>query len=377
MIYFVPRRLPVVSTFLGIDYFSATFKDFSAEHDGISVKIDNVDNCSGDVDLSNRKGKIITIYDIQLDLGWSGISPDGTEAKGTINIPEVAHDTEPDDFVASLYYYFFDISVDDENKFKEPIKDVVRQHLVPRIREILQNFTKDLVENNSKDVYIEPSQLGAATPPRAATPVTAATVGSASTETETKTTTTTSTKLTVNVAKLTESIEFQTSADQIYEAYLDPNRVAIWARAKPELARHVGGAFSLFGGNITGVFTELIPNQRIAQTWRLTTWPEGHYSNVVLQFDQKSDSTTVHVTHDGVPVGEEEIVRRNWQNYYWNPIKSVFGPKHKSHKNSKESGGGGAFGFGVTVAMVLTAVVLGFVFSTRSTSASSTTSSSL
>ncbi|CAG8446553.1 14526_t:CDS:2 [Ambispora leptoticha] len=362
------------------DYFNTAFKDLSAEHEGTSVKIDEVDNCSGDVDLSNRKGKIITIYDLQLDLRWSGNSPDGTEAKGTINLPEVAHDTSTEDII--------NVSVDDEDKSKEPIKDVVRQHLVPKIREKLQNFAKDLVENNSKDIYIEPSQLGVATPPRAATPVTAATVESTSNEAEVKTTSKT-TKAVVNIAKLTESIEFQTSAELLYETYLDPNRVAIWTRAKPELARHVGGAFSLFGGNITGVFTELIPNQRIAQTWRLNTWPEGHYSNVVLRFDQKSDSTIVHLTHDGVPVGEEDIVRRNWQNYYWNPIKSVFGRtnrsgsnsgnrrRRKSYKSSKESGGGGgAFGFGITVAIVLTAVVLGFVYSTRSTSASSTTTSS-
>lgn len=28
--------------------------------------------CEGDVDLNQRKGKIITIYDVTLKLGWQG-----------------------------------------------------------------------------------------------------------------------------------------------------------------------------------------------------------------------------------------------------------------------------------------------------------------
>lgn len=72
----------------------------------------------GDVDVSQRKGKVITIFDVRLQLEWTGSvavkekveNDEGVEEEkdgkqdvsGTITIPEVAHDTEEDEFVVSL-----------------------------------------------------------------------------------------------------------------------------------------------------------------------------------------------------------------------------------------------------------------------------------
>lgn len=115
----------------------------------------------------------------------------------------------------------------------------------------------------------------------------------------------------------------------------------------------------------------------------------GHFSTVTIKFEQASDFTRVHITQEGVPIGEVDAVRNNWQSYYWNPIKSVFGygsisssssiplkSKNKSSKprknrrgsgeknNSNSSGGVGSSVF--AVAIVLTAIVLGYVFLSRS-----------
>lgn len=50
---------------------------------------------------------------------------------------------------------------------------------------------------------------------------------------------------------------------------------------------HLFCSFELFGGNIHGKFEELIPNKKIVQSWRYNQWPSGHYSNVVIEFDDK------------------------------------------------------------------------------------------
>jgi activator of HSP90 ATPase len=55
-------------------------------------------------------------------------------------------------------------------------------------------------------------------------------------------------------------IELQASADQVYETLLDPGRVAAWTRSRPDIFRHVGSAFSLFDGNVTGTMVELVSN---------------------------------------------------------------------------------------------------------------------
>jgi hypothetical protein len=44
----------------------------SAEQDGVTAKIDKVVSMDGDVDVSQRKGKVITIFDVRLKLEYSG-----------------------------------------------------------------------------------------------------------------------------------------------------------------------------------------------------------------------------------------------------------------------------------------------------------------
>jgi len=44
-----------------------------------------------------------------------------------------------------------------------------------------------------------------------------------------------------------------------------------------------------------------------------------------MDITQSSNSTTIKVKQEGVPVGEQEITRQNWSNYYWAEIKRTFG----------------------------------------------------
>ena len=46
--------------------------NISAEDGGVSVKIDKLVSMDGDVDVNQRKGKVITIFDVKLVLEYSG-----------------------------------------------------------------------------------------------------------------------------------------------------------------------------------------------------------------------------------------------------------------------------------------------------------------
>ena len=133
----------------------------------------------------------------------------------------------------------------------------------------------------------------------------------------------------VNTTTLTENDEFRTTAAELYLTFTDPQRLAAFTRAPPQVfeGAHPGGKFSLFGGNISGEFEELKEPTLIVQKWRLGTWPEGHFSKLLIRFDQnEADHVTVmRVEWSGVPVGEEEVVRRNWGEYYVRSIKTTFG----------------------------------------------------
>lgn len=132
----------------------------------------------------------------------------------------------------------------------------------------------------------------------------------------------------VNVTTINDSTEFRADAANLYQTFTDPQRIAAFTRAPPKFAgAKPGAAFELFGGNVSGEYVELQEPTHIVQKWRLAQWPAGHYSTLSIWFDQNDiDAVTVmRVEWKGVPVGQEEPTKTNWDQYYIRSIKQTFG----------------------------------------------------
>lgn len=279
------------------------------------VATDKLQESTGDCDIAMRKGKIITIYDMKLVLGFSGSLADAEETKveGKITVPEVMHDNDQDDYV-------FEVEVFSETKEKSVVKELIKVDIIPRVRTLLQKFPEALIEAHGKDVLIA-SQAGV-TP----TVGTANNASNASTATTSARSPSSSTgKKITNTSSISETYEFQTLAKELYVTFLDKARVAAWTRAAPNLEPAVGGRFSLFNGNIEGEFLELEENAKIVQTWRLQAWPKGHFAKLSLSFDQGLDGTNLRMVMDDVPLSQEDVVKTNFDQYYIRPIKTTFG----------------------------------------------------
>ncbi|EXJ85641.1 hypothetical protein A1O1_06007 [Capronia coronata CBS 617.96] len=302
------------------DYLEEQSKKVSAEENGVSAKITRLISMDGDVEVSQRKGKIITIYDVALQLEYEGKTEDGTDVSGSIKVPECAYDTEPDEYV-------FDIDIYSEKKEMQPVKDLVRSKLVPQLREVFASLSPALIKEHGKDLQHTPSSnpsSGFATPTwhpqRERTPTTTTTTTTSSSSGKTSV---------VNTTTVTATDEFRTTAEELFQTFTDPQRLAAFTRAPPRVFEGAkpGGKFSIFDGNVSGEFVTLEPPKKIVQKWRLAQWPEGHMSTQEIFFDQNDVDrvTNMRVTWTGVPVGQEEVVQRNWEGYYVRSIKQTFG----------------------------------------------------
>lgn len=54
------------------EYLETESKKVSAEENGVSAKVTKLVSMDGDVEVSQRKGKLITIYDVVLQLEYEG-----------------------------------------------------------------------------------------------------------------------------------------------------------------------------------------------------------------------------------------------------------------------------------------------------------------
>jgi activator of HSP90 ATPase len=81
-----------------------------------------------------------------------------------------------------------------------------------------------------------------------------------------------------------------------------------------------GGAFSLFGGYVTGRNIELVPNKRIVQAWRPMTWAPGIYSIAKFELASDDSGTKIIFDHTGFPPGTGQHLAEGWHENYWNPL---------------------------------------------------------
>ncbi|KAK6503915.1 hypothetical protein TWF506_002138 [Arthrobotrys conoides] len=286
------------------------------------VRIEKVLSVDGDVDVSQRKGKVITLFDVKIQLEYSGKTGAGENVSGTITVPEVAHDTEKEEYV-------FEISNYSDTAEKQAVRELARSRLTPQLRERLHGFAEALVEQHGKDIqhtkendpkYKLSQVSGIASSSSSAVSLGISDEGSNSQALRGET------KAVVNTTEIVETFEFQTTADELYQTFIDPNRIAAFTRSYPEVFEPVeGGRFKLFGGNVTGEFVKLAPAEEVTQRWRLANWPEGHYSTMTMVFDQGVAATVLRLNWKGIPIGQEETAKKNFSEYYVRSIKITFG----------------------------------------------------
>jgi uncharacterized protein YndB with AHSA1/START domain len=95
----------------------------------------------------------------------------------------------------------------------------------------------------------------------------------------------------------------------------------IRASARPsQISPRVGGAFSLFGGYISGLQVELLRDQRIVQAWRAGSWRPGEYSIASFLLTDEGSGTRLMFDHRGFPAGEALHLAAGWHVNYWEPL---------------------------------------------------------
>ena len=120
-----------------------------------------------------------------------------------------------------------------------------------------------------------------------------------------------------------QTVAFRASPHQVYEALMDSRKHARFSGGKASVSRKVGGKFSVFDGYAEGVNLELVPNEKIVQTWRANDWPAGVYSLVTFALQEVKDGTRLNFTQSGVPEEQHNDVSQGWRDYYWSPMKQM------------------------------------------------------
>jgi activator of HSP90 ATPase len=133
-----------------------------------------------------------------------------------------------------------------------------------------------------------------------------------------------------------QEVFFKASTRRVYEVLTDAKQfekvvqlsAAVQSKMVPpgkpaEISREAGGAFSLFGGYVSGRHIELAPNARVVQAWRAGSWDPGAYSIARFELKPEGSGTKLLFDHTGFPQGEGAHLLEGWNGNYWEPMKKV------------------------------------------------------
>ncbi|EGV62244.1 hypothetical protein PSN45_000965 [Yamadazyma tenuis] len=119
------------------EYFTSEFVNTEVEKDSYKFTLSSVNSVEGDCDVTQRKGRVLCIYDMTLTFGITG-SKDEESFSGTITVPEFIHDQEEDDYV-------FNVS-------SESCNSEIKSLFLPVLKQKLMKFQGDLIKAHEKDV---------------------------------------------------------------------------------------------------------------------------------------------------------------------------------------------------------------------------------
>ncbi|GME90053.1 unnamed protein product [[Candida] boidinii] len=302
----------------------------------ISVITKSIKELTGDVEVCQRKGKIISLFDLKLSINFESFINNGNNGndiesfKGLINIPEIAYDTEIDEFQFDIQFL--------ENKSNEDIRILIKNKLIPELRKKLSKFGNDLINIQGSDIQEDESLNNSVLTKQnqqkndikvKITEKTTFNKSSTSTSTSTNTTINPTTTGKVNKNELKLESTFIASAEQLYNVLLDPKLVSAWTRSSTDIqpidtSNDENKIFNLFNGNIIYKKLKLIKkNEEIELLWKLKNW--SSFANLKINLKQNTNDTKMLIIFKNIPIGEEDIVKQNFEEYYFRSIKLTFG----------------------------------------------------
>jgi uncharacterized protein YndB with AHSA1/START domain len=115
----------------------------------------------------------------------------------------------------------------------------------------------------------------------------------------------------------------QAPVGKVWQALTDQSLMAKWSGGPATMDARVGGAFSMWDGDVYGTNVELVPEELLVQDWCGGDDPDKPYPVTFTLTKVNQGTTEVSLRHANVPDDEYEDFAEGWIDYYFDPIKEL------------------------------------------------------
>ncbi len=120
------------------------------------------------------------------------------------------------------------------------------------------------------------------------------------------------------------------SPQEIYEAWLDSLGHSEMTGGEATMSDEIGAEVSAWDGYISGRNLELVPGERIVQSWRSTEFGDEHEDSVItVLLEETGDGTLLTIEHSNVPDEHRSYEEGGWQSNYFEPMVAYFAERKR------------------------------------------------
>jgi activator of HSP90 ATPase len=120
---------------------------------------------------------------------------------------------------------------------------------------------------------------------------------------------------------------FPASKQDIYNAWLDGESHSFMTCSSATAGTNVGDSFTAFDDYAWGKNLELVPYDKIVQSWRTTEFSDEEEDSIIeVLFEENDEFTQVTINHSKLPL-HGNTYKQGWIDYYFEPMKDYFTSK--------------------------------------------------
>jgi uncharacterized protein YndB with AHSA1/START domain len=126
------------------------------------------------------------------------------------------------------------------------------------------------------------------------------------------------------------------SAREVYEAWLDSVAHSEMTGGQARMSDEIGADISAWDDYITGRNLELVPHERIVQSWRTTEFTDDHGDSIItVTLEDDDGGTLLTLVHSNVPDEQTSYEQGGWQERYFEPMVEFFSKRTGPGKSAK------------------------------------------
>ncbi|MBV6645833.1 MAG: SRPBCC domain-containing protein [Cyclobacteriaceae bacterium] len=124
--------------------------------------------------------------------------------------------------------------------------------------------------------------------------------------------------------EFTVETTIKTSAERLYNAWLDSDEHADMTGGDALITDEEDDKFTAWDGYIWGTTVELKANEYIRQRWRTADFRDLQEDSMVeIFFEEKGEETVVRIKHSNL-MDDDDQYEQGWVDNYFIPMKAYF-----------------------------------------------------